>query len=76
VHYTDYPGDQLIQLDADGGALLDSYINAVKEADFIRNGTARAVMSLGKADSDNLWHAVQTRMDKGFILYSSANSGY
>jgi autophagy-related protein 5 len=61
VHYTDYPDDQLIQLDADGRALLDSYINAVKEADYIRNGTARTVMSLGKDDSDSLWRAVQTR---------------
>ena len=61
VHFTDYPGDQLIQLDAEGRALLDSYINAVKEADYIRNGTARTVMSLSKEDSDNLWRAVQTR---------------
>ena len=61
VHFTDYPGDQLIQLDPEGRALLDSYINAVKEADFIRNGTARTVMSLSKDDSDNLWRAVQTR---------------
>lgn len=61
VHFTDYPDDQLIQLDAEGRALLDAYINAVKEADFIRNGTARTVMSLSKEDSDNLWRAVQTR---------------
>ncbi|KAK5123891.1 hypothetical protein LTR85_002087 [Meristemomyces frigidus] len=60
IHYTDFPGDQLIQLDADGRAMLDSYINGVKEADFIRNGTARTVMSLSKEDSDKLWRAVQT----------------
>ena len=60
VHFTDYPEEQLIQLDTEGRALLDSYINAVKEADFIRNGTARTVMSLSKEDSDNLWRAVQT----------------
>ena len=61
VHFTDYPGDQLIQLDNEGRALLDSYINSVKEADFIRNGTARTVMSLSKENSNNLWRAVQTR---------------
>lgn len=61
VHFTDYPADQLIRLDAQGRAILDTYINAVKEADFIRNGTARTVMSLSKEDSDNLWLAVQTR---------------
>ena len=62
VHFTEYPGDQLIQLDPDGRAMLDSYINAVKEADYIRNGTARTVMSMSKEDSDNLWLSVQTRM--------------
>lgn len=61
IHYTDYPGDQLIQLDSEGRALLDSYINAVKEADFIRNGSAKTVMSMSKEDSDSLWRAVQTR---------------
>ena len=61
IHYTDYPGDQLIQLDGEGRALLDSYINAVKEADFIRNGSAKTVMSMSKEDSDNLWRAVETR---------------
>lgn len=62
IHYTDFPGDQLIQLDPDRRAMLDSYINSVKEADFVRNGTARTVMSLSKEDSDKLWRSVQTRM--------------
>lgn len=66
VHYTDYPDDQLIHLDAEGRALLDSYINSVKEADYIRNGTARTVMSLSKEDSDNLWRSVQARKCKAF----------
>lgn len=61
IHYTGYPGDQLIQLDSEGRAVLDSYINAVKEADFIRNGSAKTVMSMSKDDSDTLWRAVQTR---------------
>lgn len=61
IHYTDYPGEQLIHLDREGRALLDSYINAVKEADYIRNGSAKTVMSMSKDDSDSLWRAVQTR---------------
>ena len=64
VHYTEYPVDQLIQLDEDGRTMLDSYINSVKEADFIRNGTARTVMSLSKDDSDKLRRAVQSRMSR------------
>jgi len=62
IHYSDYPTDQLIPLDAEGKEMLSSYINGVKEADFIRNGTARTVMGMSKEDSDKLWQAVQTRM--------------
>ena len=34
-------------------------MNSVKEADFLRNGTAKAIMSLSKVDSTRLWDAVQ-----------------
>lgn len=61
IHYTDFPEDQLIQLDAEGRTMQDSFINGVKEADFVRNGTARTVMLLSKEDSDNLWLSVQNR---------------
>lgn len=61
IHYTDFPSDQLIQLDAEERTMQDTFINSVKEADFIRNGTARTVMSLSKEDSDNLWLSVQQR---------------
>ena len=62
IHYSGFPGDQLIPLDGEGKALQDSFVNAVKEADFIRNGTARTVMGLSMDDSDKLWRSVQTRM--------------
>ncbi|KAK3677570.1 Autophagy protein 5 [Recurvomyces mirabilis] len=71
VHYSDFPHDQLIQLDLDGRTMLDAFINAVKEADFIRNGTARTVMSLSKEDSDRLWLAVRTH-DR--TLFNSMNT--
>lgn len=58
IHYSEFPADQLIQLDKDNAVLLDAYINSVKEADYIRNGTARAVMSLSKEDADTLWRSV------------------
>lgn len=68
VHYSEFPGDQLIQLDAEGRAMLDTFINAVKEADFIRNGTARTVMSLSMEDSDKLWKSVQTRKNVSPVI--------
>nr|POE63206.1 autophagy protein 5 [Quercus suber] len=59
VHYTGFPAEQLIRLDAAGRTMEDSFVNAVKEADFIRNGTARVAMGMSKADSDSLWMAVK-----------------
>jgi autophagy-related protein 5 len=46
----------------EGRAMRDSFVNAVKEADFIRNGSARTVMGMSKVDSDNLWTSVESRM--------------
>ncbi|KXS98189.1 hypothetical protein AC578_6416 [Pseudocercospora eumusae] len=66
LHYSDAPEGQLIQLDPHLRAMQDTFINAVKEADYVRNGTARTVMSLSKNDSDNLWRAVQTH-DRGMF---------
>src|SRR2546423_4633085 len=40
--------------------LHDSFINAVKEADFLRSGTAKPIMSLSADDSKALWTSVQT----------------
>ncbi|GAB1737662.1 hypothetical protein NU219Hw_g2076t1 [Hortaea werneckii] len=70
IHYSGFPGDQLIPLDGDGKALQDSFVNAVKEADFIRNGTARTVMGLSMEDSEKLWRSVQTH---DLQLFNSVN---
>lgn len=51
-----------MQPDAEGKVLHDAFINSVKEADFLRNGTAKGIMSLSKDDSTQLWNAVQQRM--------------
>ncbi|KAL9586781.1 MAG: hypothetical protein Q9212_000667 [Teloschistes hypoglaucus] len=62
LHFGDWPADQLVQPDAEGKVLHDAFINSVKEADFLRNGTAKGIMSLSKNDSTQLWTAVQERM--------------
>ena len=62
LHFADWPGEQLVQPDAEGKVLHDAFINSVKEADFLRNGTAKGIMSLSKDDSTQLWGAVQQRM--------------
>lgn len=62
LHFTEWPDEQLVRLDAEGKVLHDAFINSVKEADFLRNGTAKGIMSLSKDDSTRLWHAVEERM--------------
>ncbi len=61
LHFTGWPEDQLVRLDEGGKYLHDAFINSVKEADFIRNGTAKGIMSLSKDDSTQLWQAVVDR---------------
>ena len=61
VHFTQWPDEQLVRLDEDGKFLHDAFINGVKEADFLRNGTAKGIMSLSKDDSTQLWTAVVDR---------------
>lgn len=51
--------------------IQDAFINGVKEADFLRNGTAKAVMSLSKDDSTALWRAVEQH---DLVLFNSVNS--
>ncbi|KAI9039049.1 autophagy protein 5 [Aspergillus affinis] len=59
VHFTSRPNEELIKLDGNGGVMHDTFINSVKEADFLRNGNAKGIMSLSKDDSSGLWDSVQ-----------------
>ena len=59
VHFNDWPHEELVRLDAEGVVMNDAFINSVKEADFLRNGTAKKIMTLSKEDSSGLWEAVQ-----------------
>ena len=74
LHFTDWPDDQLVRLDPEGRVIHDAYINSVKEADFLRNGTAKGIMSLSKDDSTQLWKAVETCMKHFYVLCPSADN--
>ncbi|KAF2263637.1 autophagy protein 5 [Lojkania enalia] len=70
VHFSEYPAEHLVRLDAEGKYLHDLYINNVKEADFLRNGTGKTIMSLNKEDSTQLWDSVKQH---DFSLFSPIN---
>ncbi|KAJ0423914.1 autophagy protein Apg5-domain-containing protein [Aspergillus carlsbadensis] len=69
VHFSDWPDEELVRLDAQGMVMNDAFINSVKEADFVRNGTAKGIMSLSKDDSSGLWKAVQDGIPPSSLLY-------
>ncbi|KAM0285649.1 hypothetical protein ACHAQH_001355 [Verticillium albo-atrum] len=51
--------------------MADTFLNGVKEADFTRYGTAKRIMSLSKADTSTLWHAVQDNDYPSFARISA-----
>jgi autophagy-related protein 5 len=54
LHFAPNP-DKGTLPDASPIILHDSYINSVKEADFLRSGTAKPIMTLSAQDSRALW---------------------
>jgi autophagy-related protein 5 len=58
LHFQNASGLNLIS--AEPGVIHDAFINSVKEADFLRTGTAKPIMSLSAADSKALWASVQS----------------
>ncbi|KAM3460896.1 hypothetical protein BB8028_0006g09920 [Beauveria bassiana] len=51
--------------------ISDTFLNAAKEADFIRNGNANQIMKLSKDDTTQLWHAV---IDNDLAAFSRINN--
>ncbi|RMZ74031.1 autophagy 5 [Pyrenophora seminiperda CCB06] len=70
LHFSDYPSDQLVQLDNEDKHLQDMFIHSVKEADYLRTGTGKTVMFLSKEDSTQLWDGVRNH---DFTLYNPIN---
>ena len=71
LHYSSFPAELIFPIDGEGNVLRDAFVNAVKEADFLRNGTAVAAMSLSKQDASNLWRAV---LEHDMLLFNSVNT--
>ncbi|RAL58556.1 hypothetical protein DID88_003332 [Monilinia fructigena] len=62
------------RLDLGDGPLFDihdTFINSVKEADFMRNGNAKGIMSMSKEHSTQLWNSVQDNDFSTFLKIST-----
>ncbi|OAA76966.1 autophagy protein 5 [Akanthomyces lecanii RCEF 1005] len=51
--------------------ISDTFLNAAKEADFIRNGNANQIMKMSKGDTTQLWHAV---IDNDYAAFARINN--
>jgi len=49
---------KLVVADGPEWDIADTFTNSVKEADFVRNGNAKQIMSMSKENSTALWNAV------------------
>ncbi|KAK3301438.1 autophagy protein Apg5-domain-containing protein [Chaetomium fimeti] len=50
--------------------IADTFTNSAKEADFVRNGNAKQIMSLSKEHSTTLWNAIK---DNDHAAFSKVN---
>lgn len=62
---------RLVVGDGDEWDIADTFINGVKEADFVRNGNAKQIMSMSKDHTTALWNAVQ---DNDFVAFTKVNA--
>ncbi|GAB0137881.1 autophagy protein 5 [Epichloe bromicola] len=52
--------------DGMGWDIGDTFLNCVKEADYVRNGNANQIMKMSKEDTTQLWNAVVDNDHAGF----------
>ncbi|KAM5440048.1 autophagy protein 5 [Microsporum canis] len=66
-----WPDQELVSLDAEERVMHDFFMNSVKEADFVRNGTGKSIMALSREDSRKLWASIQ---EHSFQTFHRVNS--
>ncbi|KAG5922854.1 autophagy protein 5 [Claviceps africana] len=57
---------RLVVSDGPAWDVADTFLNCVKEADFVRRGNANCVMAMSKEHTARLWHAVVDNDRAGF----------
>ncbi|EFX03054.1 autophagy protein [Grosmannia clavigera kw1407] len=62
---------RLVVADGEAWHLGDTFLNGAKEADYVRYGSAKQIMSLSKANTEALWEAIQ---DNDYATFSRVNN--
>ncbi|KAG6120938.1 autophagy protein 5 [Claviceps humidiphila] len=62
---------RLIVSDGPAWDIADTFLNSVKEADYVRNGNANQIMKMSKEHTTQLWHAV---LDNDYAAFRSVNA--
>ncbi|KAF3482949.1 autophagy protein [Arthroderma uncinatum] len=71
LHFQDWPDQELVSLDEEERVMHDFFMNSVKEADFVRNGTGKSIMALSREDSKKLWTSIQQHSFQTFYRVNS-----
>ncbi|KAI8881303.1 putative autophagy protein, partial [Backusella circina FSU 941] len=59
LHFENFPTDILLK-NPSVDAMQDMFMSMIKEADFLRHGSAKKVMNLSKRDQSQLWQSIST----------------
>ncbi|XP_065850538.1 autophagy protein 5 [Euphorbia lathyris] len=70
VHFRGYPSNLLIPCEGEE-TVKWSFINSLKEADYIVNGNCKNVMNMSQSDQVELWHSVMNGNMEAYVRASS-----
>ncbi|OAY60577.1 autophagy protein 5 isoform X1 [Manihot esculenta] len=70
VHFRGYPNNLLIPCEGEDSVKW-SFINSLKEADYIINGNCKNVMHMSQSDQVELWHSVMNGNLEAYLRASS-----
>ncbi|KAL2918199.1 autophagy protein 5 [Polyrhizophydium stewartii] len=76
AHFGSWPSDRLIPVDADGAGPntpRSYFMSMIKEADFLRTGSTKKVMSLSLQDQTRLWDSLVANTP---IVWLALNAAY
>ncbi|KAL8378711.1 hypothetical protein RB599_008497 [Gaeumannomyces hyphopodioides] len=65
---------RLVVDEGEGWHIGDTFLNGAKEADFLRNGHAKQIMSMSKDDTTALWNAVQDEKKGDYATFARINN--
>ncbi|KAJ3329966.1 autophagy protein 5, partial [Kappamyces sp. JEL0680] len=58
LHNSNFPSEELLSIHQEN-SMFNLYMNTLKEADFIANGSIKRILGLSVADQAKLWSSIE-----------------